>query len=456
MSRLGVRPHRAAIEYNVARTAHHSDVRGLAGAGADLALKKSVEPLSASAQRVLAVVTGFWVEQEARDCLPNRGKHSADCAHRANRVEVSLSLVSRRTFGLAGGSQIRQVSDALDEMSAETIEYTTIDVRGYVRRRHHILSFRETGDLAGTMGMGRATLQVAFDPLLLESLLAGHYQFIPIELVRGLKGEIAFRLWMQVLVQPGVAKLRQPGDYREFAVSGRDPTISLALVGLGGQRPGRAFDSLQSYAERGNGLQDTYKLEVLDRNGGVGHKLRLTLLRNPSAREQGAPRQPRPAGTADQVHSYGKPDPEPRQPGAPNDLGRGRVDGFESVIKTQVSDSDAGGIPGRPDVVLLTRCWRRAPTDRQVKRILDPIAKRHGGPGAGWDWNAWQMSEAIRLHTDPISYLKLQDDGERGASGHDRPRTTSKPRSDDQRPRPRSRGLDPIKTTVEAMEWRTR
>jgi hypothetical protein len=61
-------------------------------------------------------------------------------------------------------------------------------------------------------------------------------------------------------------------------------------------------------------------------------------------------------------------------PQCPSD-GRGRPEG--------PSSSDAAS---RPDVRALTELWGRPPSGPQVRKILDRIADRHGGPGPGWDW----------------------------------------------------------------------
>jgi hypothetical protein len=67
------------------------------------------------------------------------------------------------------------------------------------------------------------------------------------------------------------------GDYREYSVSGTRPALSARRMGLGGQRPDKLRASLAAHAERGNALQDVWRLDVLDR-AVPGLKLRLSRL----------------------------------------------------------------------------------------------------------------------------------------------------------------------------------
>ena len=439
-------PSRAAMEYNVGRTAAHSGGLVPPRTDAGLSLQRSSEPLSTTALRVLAVLMGWWVNQVSPGCEPNIGVHVGGCPHRANRLPASLRQLSLTAFGGAGGSQLLQVSRALDELSGETIDFTlVVDGRRYMRQRSHLLSFRQGGELVPAPRGLRSSLVVAWDPLLLESLLEGHYQLVPYELVQGLNGQTAFRLWMEILIRPAVRWLRRPGDWRDFAVSGAEPhSLSLARLGLGGQRSDKAIGSIRDYVDRGNRLQDVFRLEVHERVGD-GHNVRLILQQPRPSRARRGSSPPRTAGTAHEDGGHGNPGPKARQTRTSADHVDPDEDGFKNVDETRIPhDADSGGSSRahRPDVDTLTRHWRRPPTPKQVREILDRIADRHGGRGEGWEWNAWHLREAIKKRTDPLSYLKLQDSLAR--SGAHRQRSH----------RPRSKGPEAARAIIDDLRDR--
>jgi hypothetical protein len=261
-------------------------------------------------------------------------------------------------------------------------------------------------------------------------------------LVVGLKGEFAFRFWTEVLVQRGVAMLRRPGERRDFSLSGPGGhSISLARIGLGAQRADKAIRAMQGYAEKGNALQSEFHVEIMRRTRS-GHKVRVIRQRPSPSRGQPESRQPGPPNTAPQAGDHGNPRQEPRHPRTSDDLGASYTDRLENVDETLIPDDveeEASKGVARPDVALLHRLWRRLPTSKQINGLLDRIADEHGGPGPGWEWNAWHIREAIRRRTEPLEYLKSQASLSRSGTGAEPPS------------RSRSEGLEHIGTIAEGL-----
>lgn len=262
----------AAIEYNVGRTGHQ-----IAAVAPDAVIPTT--PLSATALRVLAALTGLWLVGGQRGCNAITGTHPGGCPHRTNRTPFRLSNLATDVFGVAGGTQVDQARRALVELAGKNTFFEWRDSGGRHEQRAHILSCR----LSNTHVAIRGTGEFRWDPFLLDGLLQGRVQLLPAALVTGLRGRTAFPVWMEVLVRPRTARLKFAGDRAEYSVSGRDPLIPPARLHLGRLPERRLRLSLERASAAGNELQARYGLEVERRVGG-GLKLCLTLLETrPSA-----------------------------------------------------------------------------------------------------------------------------------------------------------------------------
>lgn len=257
-------------EYNVGRTAEttHGTIQLPVPYDAAEGLTEPViaiprVPLSANAQKVAAIVAGAWVAgfavsiaEGVPECDPQQGVHPPVCGHRANRVRFTRYGAAVAAFGEGGGSQLRQVDDALDELYDEGTEYLVHDAAtgSRLRQRGRIL---ELSDLR--RGERDDVLyEVRWGAYLLDSLLAGHFQSFPVELVRSLRGS-DFLTWLAVLCQVGTSKLVKAGQTHAWTVwapRGYLVTIDPKRLGLGRQRPDKLRASLERAAERGNAIAE--------------------------------------------------------------------------------------------------------------------------------------------------------------------------------------------------------
>jgi hypothetical protein len=280
-------PRRGALEYNVGRSGCTATPE---------------RPISANALRVLSVLMGSWVANGSPGCEPLVGTHAIGCLHRANRQLHRRRDVCRAVYGHDGGRQVTQLGRALDELADESTGFYVYDParRVYSIRRSHVLRYQESGKLASPRAGDRspdAALDIRWDPFVLDSLADGHFQAFPAELVRGLHGS-ALLLLVAVLLQPPTAALRGVGDACDYAVTGTDPTISPARLGLSGQRPDKLRASLECACGRVNGVAHNrlgLVCTVLARAHGAGLKVRV---RRVNARRRGAAHQDARCGTA--------------------------------------------------------------------------------------------------------------------------------------------------------------
>jgi hypothetical protein len=228
-------------------------------------------PASTSAVRVLAVLTAAWAIAGTGSCDALAGVHEERCVHQCGRVRYTRHWLAREAFGANGGSQRAQVTKALGELSSRKFGY--LDERD--RNIAPVLSLITADDDGADASQSRGV--AVFAPALAESLLAGHMQRIPIELVRDLRGS-AFRPWLYILMRVRASRTRKLGQWVEVAVTGRRASAQLALLGMQRLRTGRIAGSLKRYAEAGNRVQSEWRLEVLERRQG-GVKLRLIRLK---------------------------------------------------------------------------------------------------------------------------------------------------------------------------------
>jgi hypothetical protein len=244
-----------AIEWNLGRSWRwsHAD-------------RRVPSPLRA---RILTALFGAWVGARSPGCRPLQGKHPDDCPHRRNLVPVRLGPFSEGVLGNSGGSQTRQVERSITEFAERSVDYRPYAagfLRRSLRRSATLLSITSLPDhLAETLrddGLNRRPdLVVSFDAEIVESLLKGHYQRVPLGLVQGLT-RADYLVWLTTLCQVPVGQLYPGGDPAVFTVTGADPPIERWQLGMGSLSPRELLDSIGRAAEAGNGLQRDYVMEV--------------------------------------------------------------------------------------------------------------------------------------------------------------------------------------------------
>lgn len=254
---------RPALEYNVARPHIEGFQLPIPAANAEkpvIIVRQA--PWTSKALRVAAVITGAWAEVKWRGCDPALGEHASPCPHLLNKVYTSLREIARAAFGRDGGPQVKQVRDALDELfeaSCELMVYGKNGWRG--QRKRHVLSF-DAVEARPSEVPADARVVIRWDPFVLDSLMAGNFQLLPSQLVTGLKDRTAFRVIARLIVHSHVPL----GQSRTYAVTGNNPTIPAAALGLAGlNRPARLRTRLRDVFAKANALQDVYRFEVMDR-----------------------------------------------------------------------------------------------------------------------------------------------------------------------------------------------
>ncbi len=389
----------AAMEYNVARTG------GVRARSAEDRDDDSPDVwLSGLALRVLAALLGRWVAGGAFGCRPALGVHTPDCPHRSNRTPYSLRQLAELVFRHTGGTQLNQVARALDELATATFRTLVEDPvsRTYRRETVHILSFRERG-VEGAGGRVEGTGVVAWDPFLHESLLTGHFQYLPLELIRDLD-RTSVMVWIHLLLRPATARLQMVGQYCEFSVTGARPTLPPSVLGLTGSRRDKLRASLRRAVDRGNEVQDVWLAEVMDRAEGRGLKLRVTLVRE---------RQQRPKGAAVQDATHGTASRTVRQSRTRIEHETRRLDESGDGLSAEIRDahpSRASSHGGREDAEALLEWGFKTVSAKQLT-CLDEWAERHGGPS----WAARIFRSTPRgAGQDPFR-AAMEADGQRGS-----------------------------------------
>jgi hypothetical protein len=380
----------AATEYNIGRTAETSYQLPVAWEAAEglpepvIAVPKVA--LTANAQRVASIVMGSWVASgSAPGCDPDIGQHEEGCGHRANRVTLSRYAMAMDTFDAGGGSQLRQVDTALDELYDEGTEYLVHDARtgARLRQRGRIL---ELTDLRRTE-QDDVLYEVRFGAYLLDSIMAGHYQSFPVQLVQGLSGA-DFLTWLAVLTQPWTGKLTKAGQYAAYNVGGgrrgRKAAIDPARLGLGRQRRDKLRASLERAAVRGTLIVEPLiglKLAVEDRADGSGPQLVLTrtIDRAKLRHLDRQSRTPRPAIEDTSTGNVGRDGRQSRtrfvRESVPVDA-MVRHDSERRASRAGARETEPSSAIAEPDIAALQeRGW---PVSEKQRRTLDEIADRHG------------------------------------------------------------------------------
>jgi hypothetical protein len=251
-------------------------------------------PPPALAYRTLAALTGAWLLEDTR-CRSLRGEHDADCFHGYNDCSYTVRWLARTITTNAGQSQRRGIARVLMSLAMGELNYWTAAGRERRRRdgseqgplltlvadRDHQQPARNVWD----QPCGRFSWR---DDVKAE-LLAGHFQRIPIELVR-LPGRTAFRTWAQAFLHCPLSR-----GAGEWAATGPG-SYAMEHLGYASLFPAEVRRSLERDAAAGNDAQDRYRLAVLDRRCG-GLKLRLASTR----RRRDGRRSPTTVETADQA-----------------------------------------------------------------------------------------------------------------------------------------------------------
>lgn len=373
-------------------------------------------PFSATALRLLAVITGQWVRVGTSGCDPDLGEHGDGCGHQEGRVWFTAGDAALVTYGLNGGSQRKQVQRSLEELYDHRSGFLLYDHASgkYLQERGRVLVYRELG----TVRDGPVLYEVAFDRFLLDSLLAGHYVSLPVEVVRELSGT-DFLVAQAVLSRAYVRKLTKAGQFHEWSVTtgrrGGTPAIPPELLNLAGQRPDKLRRSLERSAVRTTELTEPVmglRLDVLDGSTG-GLKLRLTRTKDRASLALNDGNRGRQSRT-DRVDG-GQVEREPARQSRTTDRQDGttdrqdRTDDRQSRTRIEresprlvrvssqgslVKDSSVRHSPEEPRleneaVAALKRRTGRLPSKRQ-REVLDEVADNHGGH---W-WAAARADEA--------------------------------------------------------------
>jgi hypothetical protein len=246
-ARAAVQP---AVEWNIGRTA-----TVMAAAPPDL-FRPGLMP-SSLAMRVACVLTGVWLGRDSR-CLPRLHGHLQACWHR-DAVPFIWREVARSVYGPTGGGgrQLDLIRAAMIEL-AET-SYVLWQGRGayFFERWSHILSWQDVRtDHASSP-------EFHWDPFVLQSLMDGHFQEFPANLLR--LPRTAFIFWLVAISQVGSGTKR----VSRIPVTGIEASYFLEQIGVSLRRADRLEPSLRSYADQGNAVQDEF-LIVIERRSGSG------------------------------------------------------------------------------------------------------------------------------------------------------------------------------------------
>jgi len=88
-----------------------------------------LEGVSAPAQILLGLLAGRWAElTHHKDCKMRKHAPQGVCRHATRSVPFTLRALARDLYGSAGGKQVAQVSQLLEELQGTRIEYGTTQV----------------------------------------------------------------------------------------------------------------------------------------------------------------------------------------------------------------------------------------------------------------------------------------------------------------------------------------
>lgn len=235
--------------------------------------------------RTTATVLGMWVDLPAPDCRPYVGLHAVSCAHRENLILATHSQLAKATYRFDGGPQIKLTRDALEQADSYRVPVFVWNQaeRTYHRRTVKLLTLGEATDLedGGDLATTSGRLAITLDGFLWRSMMAGHYQVIPKELMQNLRGA-GFLVWTAALSHRESSTLRKAGDQAVYHLTnrGRKPAdIRPGTLALSTMRSDKRIAAIERACEKGNAIQDLWRLEVegstlvltrlLDRSGPV-------------------------------------------------------------------------------------------------------------------------------------------------------------------------------------------
>lgn len=389
--RLIERPSGVRFEEAVTVGAMSYDLARIGGARPGGPGSALLRPMSAGAYRVLAILTGVWLDQGGLGCRPNVGTHLDDCPHRATSFRTSRRELARLAFAHDGGRQVRQVDRALDELGerGRTVILFDPDSAPRTVTSMAIVAVETTRRARTWRGVGDeavdATLTVRWAPEIQNALLLGRFQRLPIDVVQGLTGS-AWYLWMRVLTHPRTSQLG-PGESFEIAVSGYAPSLPASALGLDRvNRPSKLRRSLEAAAAAGNAIQDRLTVSVLDRSS-RGLKIKV--------RRRSEARRGRDRGTPESSSRYTADGSEPTDR---------RPDGFlDENQDVPVSESKNEGRPVR----LADGLNSLMEPDGTVRHRQFSI-----GDSTTWDlaagWTAQQRADAVEelLLASPLAWKR--------------------------------------------------
>ena len=88
-----------------------------------------LEGVSAPAQILLGLLAGRWAElTHHKECKMRKHAPQGVCKHATRSVPFTLRALARDLYGSAGGKQVAQVSQLLEELQSTRIEYGTTEV----------------------------------------------------------------------------------------------------------------------------------------------------------------------------------------------------------------------------------------------------------------------------------------------------------------------------------------
>jgi len=191
----------------------------------------------ADSWRILTVLQGITVASGSPGCSTHIGEHEDGCAHQ-NRLTYTFRRLARATFGHHGGASVQRVRDSLRELYASEAGFYLYDPESeqYLETRHRIIAdLTESGRNLRPGDPPQAAQGILrWGPDLYDSLMAGAYTYIPMAMVRDLKGP-AFLLWRDVLTDRATAGIsKDVGDSREYTVTGREARHPVRRLGLQG------------------------------------------------------------------------------------------------------------------------------------------------------------------------------------------------------------------------------
>ena len=270
------KPDRAAYDYNISR---HAVL--LARPGEVLTIYGHPEGLPAYVERVLATVTGMWLHMDDR-CKPETGNHEPECAHAANLIPVTASQLAKLTYGKSRGTYLAQTKRAMLWLALASVQASWPDPTEegmYIHATGHILStlMRDGNSVLVPDLPGDAEFIIAFDPFWHRDLMAGHFQYIPVNAVEKLTGLWAFKFYRAIMCQPPTMLLKHgKREYVEYTLSGPKASIPLARLGFGERvRSGVVMARLEGMAKAINRVEGGIKVELL-KGAKDGLKVRVT------------------------------------------------------------------------------------------------------------------------------------------------------------------------------------